>query len=178
MNNLINNLKLCRLIISLVQRLSFLKRGKQWLKGIFCFLIVFALITWLKNHVCLLYSSTDSLPYRTYLRLKQMGAKKGDYTSFASPWYGGNVVKRIAGVEGDSITYDKEGNLWIGRQLKVGKPKEKAKDGRPLTPLPPGIIPKGMVFVMGEHERSFDSRYEELGLIPQAALQGRLIALL
>jgi conjugal transfer pilin signal peptidase TrbI len=178
MNNLINNLKLCRLIISLVQRFSFLKLGKQWLKGIFCFLIVFALITWLKNHVSLLYSSTDSLPYRTYLRLKQMGVKKGDYTSFASPWYGGNVVKRIVGVAGDTITYDSEGNLWIGRQLKVGKPKKKARDGRPLTPLKPGIIPEGLVFVMGAHERSFDSRYEESGLIPEKALQGRLIAIL
>jgi hypothetical protein len=31
---------------------------------------------------------------------------------------------------------------------------------------------------MGAHERSFDSRYEESGLILEKALQGRLIAIL
>ena len=161
-----------------VNRLDFLACRKQWIKGFICFLIVFALIAWLKDHVGLLYSSTSSLPHRTYLKLKQMSPQKGDYTCFDSPWYGGNVVKKIVGVAGDAINYDKEGNLWIERRLKVGKPKKKARDGRPLTPLKAGIIPKGMVFVMGEHERSFDSRYEELGLVPEQALQGRVLAIL
>jgi len=183
---------------SLTHRLSFLKSQKQWVKGFLWFLLIFALIAWLKDHVCLLYSSTDSLPYRTYLMLKQLSPQKGDYTSFDSPWYGGNVVKKIVGTAGDTIIYDEEGNLWVERQertlkesrrkgprlkesrlkLRVGKPKKKAKDGRTLTPIKPGVIPKGMVFVMGDHERSFDSRYEELGLIPEQALQGRLVAIL
>jgi conjugal transfer pilin signal peptidase TrbI len=172
----------------LIERLSFLKNRKQWIKGILFFVIVFALMGFIKDHVCLLYSTTASLPHRTFLKLKQMSPQKGDYTCFDSPWYGGNVVKKIVGVAGDSITYDTQGNLWvktlwvkppwIGRQLKVGTQKKKSKDGRLLTPIKPGIIPKGMVFVMGEHERSFDSRYEEMGLIPEHALQGRVIALL
>ena len=163
---------------SLIKRLSFLKCRKQWIKGAFFFVIVFALMAFLKDHVCLLYSTTASLPHRTFLKLKQMSPQKGDYTCFDSPWYGGNVVKKIVGIAGDSITYDTQGNLWIGRQLKVEKPKKKSKDGRLLTPLKPGTIPEGMVFVAGDHERSFDSRYEEMGLIPEHALQGRVIALL
>jgi conjugal transfer pilin signal peptidase TrbI len=165
-------------VSKLIKRLSFLKNRKQWIKGLFSFVIVFALMTFLKDHVCLLYSTTASLPHRTFLKLKQMSPQKGDYTCFDSPWYGGNVVKKIVGVAGDSITYDTEGNLWVGRQLKVDRPKKKSKDGRLLTPLKPGIIPEGMVFVMGNRERSFDSRYEEMGLIPEHALQGRVIALL
>ena len=174
---------------SLIKRLSFLKSRKQWIKGIFFFVIVFALMAFLKDHVCLLYSTTASLPHRTFLKLKQMSPQKGDYTCFDSPWYGGNVVKKIVGVAGDSLTYDFEGNLWVktppwvktlwvDRQLKVGTQKKKSKDGRLLTPIKPGIIPEGMVFVMGDHERSFDSRYEEMGLIPVHALHGRVIALL
>lgn len=163
---------------SLVKRLSFLKSRKQWVKGTIFFVIVFALMAFIKDQVRLLYSTTASLPHRTFLHLKQMDPQKGDYTCFDSSWYGGNVVKKIVGVAGDSITYDREDNLWVGRQLRVGTQKKKAKDGRPLTPIKPGIIPQGMVFVMGDHERSFDSRYEEMGLIPVYALQGRVIGLL
>ncbi len=173
---------------SLIKRLSFLKRRNQWIKGVVFFGIVFALMTFLKDHVCLLYSTTASLPHRTFLKLKRMSPQKDGYTCFDSPWYGGNVVKKIVGVAGDRIVYDLEGNLWIKpprtarRQarpgLKVGTQKKQAKDGRPLTPIKPGIIPRGMVFVMGSHERSFDSRYEEMGLIPLHALQGRVIGLL
>ena len=181
----LKNSTICK---SLIERLSFLKSRKQWIKGLFFFVIVFALMAFLKDHVCLLYSTTTSLPHRTFLKLKQISPQKGDYTCFDSPWYGGNVVKKIVGVAGDVVTYDFEGNLWVkthwvktlwvGRQLKVGPQKKRSKDGRLLTPLKPGIIPAGMVFVMGEHERSFDSRYEEMGLIPEHALQGRVIALL
>lgn len=61
--------------------------------------------------------------------------------------------------------------------LKIGKHKERSKDGRLLTPIKAGVIPQGKVFVVGDHERSFDSRYEELGLISEKVLQGRLLAL-
>ena len=193
LNNSCHHLKQTTVYKVLIKRLSFLKSRKQWIKGLFCFVVVFALMAFLKDHVCLLYSTTASLSHRTFLKLKQMSPQKGDYTCFDCPWYGGNVVKKIVGVAGDSIVYDREGNLWVktlwaktlsvktvwvGRQLKVGKQKKKSKDGRLLTPIKPGIIPEGMVFVMGDHERSFDSRYEEMGLIPVHALQGRVIALL
>jgi len=167
-----------RIIRLLRDRLSFLNNKKQWGKGILCFLVVFALIAWLKDHVCLLYSATGSLPYRTFLKLKILEPRRGDYTCIDSSWYGGTLVKKLVGTAGDAVTYDEAGNLWINRQLRVGKPHKQAKDGRVLTPLEEGIIPKGKVFVMGDHERSFDSRYEELGLVPEQALQGRVIALL
>ena len=107
-----------------------------------------------------------------------MSPQKGSYTCVHSPWYGGTVVKKIVGVAGDTLSYDIEGNLWVGCNLKVGKPKKKSKDGKILTPIEAGVIPKGMVFVAGNHERSFDSRYQELGLIPERDLQGKVIALL
>lgn len=150
---------------------------KQLYKGLVVFILVFAFIAWIKDYVSFVYSSTDSLPYRLFLALKRMDPKKGDYTSFNSSWYGGPVIKKVVGTAGDGLTYDAAGNLWVGQALKIGKPKKKAKDGRPLTPIKPGVIPEGRVFVSGEHARSFDSRYEELGLIPEGDLQGKLLAL-
>ena len=160
---------------------------RQWLKGIFGFLLVFGVTSQISNHVSLVYSHTNSLPYHFFLQLKNVKPLRGHYTCLYSPWYGGRVIKQVVGMEGDSLSYDPSGalqldtfninSLWIGRQLKIGKPKKRSKDGRILTPIKPGIIPKGMVFVSGNHERSFDSRYEELGLIPARDLQGRLIAL-
>ncbi len=159
----------------------------QWTKAFCCFLLVFGVIAQISNHVGLVYSNTNSLPYHFFLQLKNVKPLRGHYTCLYSPWYGGRVIKQVVGMEGDSLSYDPSGalqldalgvnSLWIGRQLKIGKPKKRSKDGRILTPIKPGGIPKGMVFVSGNHERSFDSRYEELGLIPARDLQGRLIAL-
>jgi len=159
-----------------LSRLSFLKSGKPWVKGITVFAAMFTLIACIRGQIEILHSSTGSLPYRTFLLLKKLSSQKGGYTCFDSPWYGGKVIKKVAGTAGDAISYDRAGHLWVGG-LKVGKPHKKARDGRPLTPLPPGVIPKGKVFVAGDHERSFDSRYAELGLLPVQSLQGRVTGL-
>lgn len=166
--------------------LGFLKT--QWGKGLCGFLITLGVIWQTSYHVNLVYSPTDSLPHHLFLQCKHVSPKRGDYTCLDSPWYGGRVIKKVEGIAGDKLVYDKDGNLWvetlwvnalwIGRTLKVGKPKKSAKDGRLLTPIAPGVIPQGKVFVVGDHERSFDSRYAELGLIPETALQGRLLAII
>lgn len=167
---------------------------KQWVKGFCTFLVVFGVIWQASNYVGLVYSRTNSLPYSIFLNLKQVPPKRGQYTCFECPWYGGRVIKKIIGMGGDTLFYDDKGDLWIETVfrdkslridhystrvdfLKVGKHKECSKDGRLLTPIKAGVIPQGKVFVVGDHERSFDSRYEELGLIPEKVLQGRLLAL-
>ncbi|MBX9744509.1 MAG: S26 family signal peptidase [Chlamydiales bacterium] len=143
-------------------------------KGLFGLFLGFSVISWAKDHVCVLYSETDSLPYHYFLELKQFTPNKGHYSIFNSPWYGGKVIKEIAGVSGDSLKYDETGKLWVGGEL-VGCPKNKSSDDRILTPIEPGVIPKGFVFLKGDHERSFDSRYAEMGLIHVKNLQGLLI---
>lgn len=137
----------------------------------------FGIVAIAKDHVCLLYSETNSLPYNYFLKLKQVTPQKGQYTVFNSSWYGGPLIKQIVGEAGDVISYSDNGNLFVGRIL-IGQPKKKSKGGRSLTPIQPGTIPTGFVFVKGEHERSFDSRYEEVGLIPKSSLQGRALGLI
>lgn len=174
------------LSVSLYNRFAFLK--SSLIKGLCCFFVVLGLIALVSTQVSIVYSQSNSLPYHLFLNLKHLTPKKGQYTCFHSPWYGGQVIKKVVGMEGDIVTYDKNGNLWLVtfdrepkfqvKRLRIGKQQEFAKDGRKLTPIQAGFIPKGKVFVVGEHERSFDSRYEELGLILIKELQGRLIALL
>lgn len=159
----------------------------QWIKGLCCFFLVLGIVAVISKQVGFVYSKTNSLPHHFFLQLKRVNPLRGHYTCFHSSWYGRQVIKKVVGMEGDTLSYDHSGNLWInvlstsslwvGRQFKIGKPKKQSKDGRVLTPIKPGVIPKGMFFISGEHERSFDSRYEEFGLVSAKNLQGRLIAL-
>jgi hypothetical protein len=62
---------------------------------------------------------------------------------------------------------------------------KQTKEGNPLIPLsvkkfsegrnPEGIIPPGYVFVAGDNPNSFDSRYEEFGLVPMEKIWGKAI---
>jgi hypothetical protein len=57
---------------------------------------------------------------------------------------------------------------------------KQTKEGNPLTPLSvnnisEGIIPSGYVFVAGDNPNSFDSRYEEFGLVPMKKIWGKAV---
>lgn len=109
-------------------------------------------------------------------------------------------AKRIVGMSGDLLHRDKE-RLCISSQAQNDKPLAlnpvcfshnqavnnlsngqslpllgQTKDGNLLTPLKADVVPEGYVFVAGDHLRSFDSRYEEFGLVPQQNLWGKAAA--
>lgn len=50
---------------------------------------------------------------------------------------------------------------------------DRTTNGSLLTPLRATIVPEGYVFVAGDHLRSFDSRYEEFGLVPLEKIWGK-----
>lgn len=106
---------------------------------------------------------TPSMPYRYFLIVKGLPVKKGDIASIGGhkTKYLGDLrfLKRIDAVEGDSI------------QLK--DVKRQTLTGKPLTPLKKEIVPKGFVFVQADHKDSFDSRYEEFGLVSVQHIRGR-----
>jgi type IV secretory pathway protease TraF len=81
------------------------------------------------------------------------------------------IVKYLVGIEGDRITNEKNNiyvnAYYIGTAQKTGQ----------LTPIKDQIISKGYLFVSGTHRYSFDSRYEEFGLIKVSDLKGRAIGL-
>lgn len=52
---------------------------------------------------------------------------------------------------------------------------EKTSQGKPLTPISAAIVPEGYVFVAGDNPNSFDSRYEEFGLVPIEKIWGKAV---
>lgn len=79
--------------------------------------------------------------------------------------------------------------------IKIFPLLKQTREGNPLTPLsvkrffegdipkenifegviPEGIIPPGYVFVAGDNPNSFDSRYEEFGLVPMEKIWGKAV---
>lgn len=129
----------------------------------------------------LVFNQTPSLHPKVFLIVKAMPAHKGDLVSFRGhkTKYFGDVIftKRIIGVGGDRLKLQ-NGILWIeGPKSTPINPVLSVTDkGEPLTPLKARIIPKGFVFVSGDHPRSFDSRYEEFGLVNVKSFIGRTFA--
>lgn len=78
------------------------------------------------------------------------------------------LTKRVACVAGEVLRYE-NGRHYCGDDY-LGTVLKRTTEGVPLRAFEfNGPIPEGKVFLIGDHERSFDSRY--LGLVNQAALQ-------
>ncbi len=78
--------------------------------------------------------------------------------------------KEVAGIPGDRIHVDGHA-VWVGACF-IGLAQPATHRGEPLTPIQPGVIPEGYLFAKGEHPGSFDSRYQESGLVPIDAVIG------
>ncbi len=71
------------------------------------------------------------------------------------------AVKRIGCNEGEILTRNrKKGREFYCGEQFLGRAKEKTRHGKPLQPAQvEGVIPPGMVFLVGDNKDSFDSRY-------------------
>ncbi len=78
--------------------------------------------------------------------------------------------KQVVGGPGDRIRVVGR-TVWVGSQ-RIGDAMTKTRDGRPLTIVAECTIPSGFLFAKGEHSASFDSRYQESGLVPVDAVIG------
>ena len=153
--------------------------GKEAIRiGIFSIILCgFATYTQLLENVS---ESLDDVRY--LLMLKSTKVKRGDIVSIRghTPHYVGNYLftKRVVGLPGDYITKDKT-HLTLKAQngaFAITLPLlTQSKEGQPLTPLSHDIVPQGYLFVTGDHLRSFDSRYEEFGLVPMKKIYGKAI---
>ena len=150
--------------------------SRELIKGAISFLITLLLLFAVSHYCRFLVSETDSLHQHFFLHFPTINPQKGDYTLIYSDWYQGKIIKKIIGNSGDVIWYDKEGFLWIN-QIKLGKPKQTTKDGVQLKAISAQTIPPGFIFLHSSHERSFDSRYQELGLVPLNKIKGLVVPL-
>jgi hypothetical protein len=140
------------------------------------FLCTFIFMAILISQVRFLISETDSLPQHYFLHFPNLKPKVQQYTVLSNAWYEGKIIKKITGIAGDKLWFNEKNELFIN-QLRVGKPFKVTPDGRALTAIQAQIIPKGYVFLSSEHPKSFDSRYQELGLVPLSQLEGLVIPL-
>lgn len=144
-------------------------------QGIKAFICTFVSVGFFGEHMHFIKSMTHSMPEHYFIHFPHVKPKRGDITLVYNSFYQGNLIKRIIGVEGDKISYDEHGEVWVGNK-RVGTVYPTTRDGRSLKSIQPMIIPKGYVFLYAPHPRSFDSRYVEVGLVHRHQLQGRLLA--
>ena len=85
-------------------------------------------------------------------------------------------LKSVLGMPGATVTVDPDLTVRVDGK-PAGTAKTHARDGRPLDPIPPGVIPPDHYFLYADHPDSHDSRYAEIGLVPQDRLLGRAVAL-
>lgn len=119
-----------------------------------------------------LFNTTHSLSHIMYLtNPTRASIKSGDLIAFQHHASPKTVVKRVIGVEGDTIGHTQNALIVKGTEFLL---KKKLSNGGALTPLNANVIPAGMVFVAGEHVDSFDSRYNAFGLVPVSKIKGRV----
>ncbi len=126
---------------------------------------------------------TESLTGARYvLFVKHLTPYRGDIISIQGHpvKYVGvkSLAKRVLGLPGDLIVRDKEGIRVESKALESQTfvLLKTTREGKPLTPLSAKSVPEGYVFVAGDNPNSFDSRYEEFGLVPQEKIWGKAIA--
>ncbi len=135
--------------------------------------------------VPILFNWTPSLPYRVaWLHHGPHALQRGDFIVFsfageAQQRYpvllGQPFFKVVRGLPGDTVTVS-------GRQVAingedVGVAKTQAYDHRPLAPIAPTVIPPRYYYVQGTSPDSFDSRYQESGLVRAEQVIGVVVPL-
>lgn len=132
-------------------------------------LSVLLILAYNVSPVKLSYSMDYSLPYKWWLEVELFRKPEaGDYVLIKPPvenqyTRGKFLIKKIVCGEGDYIKTEGLDFYCNGKYL--GRARTTDSKGRPVEPVELNqYIGRGYYFVMGEHERSYDSRY--FGLVP------------
>ena len=144
-----------------------------------CFLTCWVIVSQTRLRECL-SNSLDGIHY--VLFLKSNAIQRGDIVSIQGHRedHVGNLkkwpyAKRVLGIPGDRIVHNTEGIVIVPQPSNTLKKKKKTSKGKPLTPNISNIIPEGYIFVAGDNPQSFDSRYEEFGLVHKEKVWGKAI---
>lgn len=120
-------------------------------------------------------NATESLNGTLFIVVKGSIPERGQLIAFWPPkndFYNSSwFTKTVGGVGGDKVTTD--GQSFFVNGNYIGNAKTKAKNGALLDAGPVGIVCPNCFFVFTTHPDSFDSRYEQIGWIPQSNVIGR-----
>lgn len=127
----------------------------------------------------LLINNSASLPHKVYLLVKGNNWQSGDLVAIKDfvTKYSQNqhFTKKIVGVAGDVITV--MGDYVLVNGTKCAKLKAKTLDHKKLTPIKAQTISPQYFFVVATHKDSFDSRYQEFGLVKGEYIEGKVYPL-
>lgn len=84
------------------------------------------------------------------------------------------LLKRIVAHDGDTVAYTDQGVAVNGKLMAASTPHERDMAGRPLQHVAWGeyVLGPGQFWLMGDHPRSFDSRY--FGPVDSSQIRNRL----
>lgn len=116
---------------------------------------------------------TESLPYTLFWSKKAQEISRGMIGSIEHPRNPSiSIAKIIVGLPGDPIEIKDEKVFVNGCYL--GNLIFRSRSGNTYTPQSHKIIPEDYVFLYSPHEESFDSRYQEFGLVETSWIKEEL----
>jgi len=123
---------------------------------------------WLLSGIYPSINVTDSLRHRLFVTSPiKSSIGQGDYVQFKAhvPGVAGKrvLIKQVVGLPGDIIV-QKDNQCWVN-DIYIGKVHTISLGGHPLSGTTAKKVSDNTVFVKGDSPRSYDSRYEGLGLI-------------
>ncbi|MFI5303535.1 MAG: S26 family signal peptidase [Nitrospiria bacterium] len=154
------------------------EREKVWFWILTCVAMFVLLWVAVSPHVALAVNFTKSLHYRLFVVVKHPPAapKNGDFVYLKFPGHTffskeDLFMKVVRGVPGDELI-TKGRDIYLNGAI-VARAKEKSRLGDPLLPLHySGKIPEGKLFLLGEQIDSYDSRYDDIGLVDSSRILG------
>ena len=146
-------------------------RNRQIIIAVSAFVLVMAIV-YTKQHYLIIHNKSESLPSHWFLIAKNQIHQKDQIFAFRvreNPVYrsGEIFIKIVGGVAGDEVMI-KNRDFYINDQATnqlIGTAKTQSLKGLPLTMADVGIIPPNHFFAYTTHQDSYDSRYQEIGLI-------------
>ena len=157
---------------------------RRWMKAMLWLGVLLAILYFGVGHYYrLAVNLSDSVSGRLFLIAKGTLPARGELVAFTPPpdhlWVEGrgyvppkaNFIKLALGMPGDQVLIQRS-RVFI-EQHDVGTLLSHSADGRVLHPISSGVIPAQHYFMGSYHERSYDSRYQSMGLVPQTQIMGR-----
>lgn len=117
-------------------------------------------------------NTSHSLPERLLIAKKAGELKRESFAALVHPTHSRLLLKKVAGLPGDPIEI--VGRRIFVNKIDCGEILAKTQSGVPIHPIALNQVPAGHVFVHAPHPQSFDSRYEEFGVVPFEAVKEEL----
>ncbi len=135
-----------------------------------------------RDHFLIVHNKSVSLSARWFIISKGQIPQKNQIFAFRvsnpNAYKPGEIfIKIVGGVAGDKVQI-KERDFYITNQFGdqlIGAAKTVSLKGQPLLMLDSVVIPPNHYFAYTPHKDSYDSRYQEIGLINEAQIIGTAV---